>query len=250
MDLSPTGKLRVYLLTVLGTAICVALALTIDSYTIAGGWQFTAGWANNIIIPIVVAPPFFLFLLSKLRELSLAHRELMTVASTDPLTNCLNRRAFTALVEAYLDKIDGKRDDAALLLLDVDHFKSVNDRFGHDSGDEALVLIADTIRSCVRERDLVARLGGEEFGVFLPGLDIKRTQVVAQRICDAVRALEFRPGGSHHGLSLSIGGATFAPPTSFSDLYRKADRRLYDAKRAGRDRIEIARGDTVQPALM
>jgi diguanylate cyclase len=244
MNLSPTSKLRVYLLTALGTAACIGAAFAIDSYSFeTGQWALSAGWLNNLIIPLVIAPPFFFFLLWKLRELSLAHRELMTTASTDSLTNCLNRRAFTALVEGYLAKVEQSRKDGALLLMDIDHFKTVNDRFGHESGDEALKLIAQTIKANVRDPDLVARLGGEEFGVFLPGVDAATAGNVAERIRRAIRQAEFRPEGVAHPLSISIGGVTFMPPTSFSELYRNADHKLYDAKRGGRDRVELAAHD-------
>lgn len=251
IDLSRTSKLRVYVLTVLGTLICIAFAFAIDGYSIeTGSWQLGERWINNLIIPLIIAPPFFYYLLSKLRELSLAHRELMEIASTDPLTNCLNRRAFSALVEGYLerfDRSDGRengnngddRGNGALLVLDIDHFKVVNDRFGHDRGDEALKLIANTIKENVRELDLVARLGGEEFGVFLPGLDHSRARYLAERIRSAIRALEFAPEGTPHPLSLSVGGVSFSPPATFSELYRGADQRLYAAKHAGRDRVDI-----------
>lgn len=254
IDLSRTSRLRVYVLTVVGTLICIAFAFAFDGYSMeTGTWQWRERWINNLIIPLIVAPPFFFYLLSKLRELSLAHRELMTMASTDPLTNCLNRRAFTALVDGYLERFDGKgnpageqrnRDDddqgsGALLVLDIDHFKVVNDRYGHDRGDEALKLVAETIKANVRELDLVARLGGEEFGVFLPGVDPPRARHLAERIRTAIRALEFAPEGTPHPLSLSIGGVTFLPPSTFSELYRGADQRLYAAKHAGRDRVDI-----------
>ena len=146
----------------MGTLACIVLAFALDGYSFQSGrWEVPIRWYNNILIPIVVAPPFFYFLLSKLRELSLAHRELLTVASTDPLTNCLNRRAFTALVDGYLSKFDDstEKGQGALLVLDVDHFKDVNDRYGHDCGDQALILIADTIKASVREPDLVASGG-------------------------------------------------------------------------------------------
>lgn len=244
IDLSPTSRLRVYLATALGTLICIAVAFVVDSFSFETGvWRLGDAPLNNLVIPLIIAPPFFFFLLTKLRELSLAHQELLTVASTDLLTNCLNRRAFTALVEGYLDRLDrtGDEKSGALLILDVDHFKTVNDRFGHDIGDEALRLIADTIKASVRERDLVARLGGEEFGVFLPGLDPVRAGHIAERILVAVRLVDFLPDGARHPLSLSIGGVTFVPPATFSELYRSADQRLYAAKHAGRDRIDIAR---------
>ena len=150
-----------------------------------------------MFIPLVVAPPFFVYLLSKLRELAIAHHELSIVASTDVLTSCLNRRAFTAMVDAYLERVVGEeaKREGALLIIDVDHFKDVNDNFGHESGDEALKIIAQTIKGVVREIDLVGRIGGEEFSVFLPGTDANRTQLVAERIRAAVSTVEFYPTG-------------------------------------------------------
>ncbi|MVA97470.1 diguanylate cyclase [Nitratireductor sp. CAU 1489] len=242
IDLSPTSRTRVYLLTVLGTLVCMLLAFVMDGFSVEHGrWQLGDRWINNLIIPAVVAPPFFYFLLTKLRELSLAHGELLTVASTDSLTNCLNRRAFSSLVDGYLSRFDEVREsgNGALLVLDVDRFKAVNDQFGHESGDEALRLIAAVIQSSVRDLDLVARIGGEEFGVFLPGLDLHQTIAIAERIRAAVQAAEFAPAGERHDLSLSIGGVSFIPPATFSQLYRNADRRLYAAKHAGRNRVEI-----------
>ncbi len=110
--------------------------------------------------------------------------------------------------------------------MDVDHFKNVNDNFGHDAGDEALKLIA---RSTLREVDLVGRMGGEEFSVFLPGIASDRAVVVAERIREAVKAAEFCFEGVSCDLSISIGGATFVQRTSFSELYKLADKQLYDA---------------------
>ena len=175
IDLSSTSRLRVYVGTAIGTAICILLAFVIDSYSFeTGEWSLADRAINNLMIPLIIAPPFFLLLLAKLRELSLAHRELLTLSTTDSLTNCLNRRAFSSLIDAYLERIEGTPDrgTGALLILDVDHFKSVNDRYGHARGDDALKLIADAIKTSVREVDLVSRLGGEEFGVFLPGLEL------------------------------------------------------------------------------
>jgi diguanylate cyclase (GGDEF)-like protein len=132
-----------------------------------------------------------------------------------------------------------RRCDGALLVMDVDHFKNVNDNFGHDAGDEALKLIAQSIRSTLREVDLVGRMGGEEFSVFLPGIASDRAVVVAERIREAVKAAEFCFEGVSCDLSISIGGATFVQRTSFSELYKLADKQLYDAKRKGRNRVEL-----------
>ncbi|MFI0843398.1 GGDEF domain-containing protein [Mesorhizobium sp. IMUNJ 23232] len=168
----------------------------------------------------------------------------MIVASTDGLTSCLTRIAFTTLVDAYLEKVaaEESRREGALLVIDVDHFKTINDSFGHDRGDEALKVIADTIKGAVREIDLVGRLGGEEFSVFLPGLDADRTAAVAERIRAAINAAEFVPDGQRCALSVSVGGAIFERDSSFAQLYKYADQRLYNAKRNGRNRVEIARG--------
>lgn len=244
LDLSARGKARVYVGTILGTLFCIVAAFAIDSYSFeTGTWRWGANPINNLVIPLVLAPPFFFFLLSKLRELSIAHHELMNVASTDALTSCLNRRAFTALVDGYLERVEKQQDlsGGALLVLDVDHFKAVNDNFGHETGDEALKLIAGTIKSTVRDIDLVGRLGGEEFAVFLPSSDPARTAIVADRIRAAVRTAHFAPHGRRHELSVSVGGATFYPPATFAALYRAADERLYAAKNAGRDRVDITR---------
>ncbi len=116
-----------------------------------------------------------------MRQLANAHKQLTVIASTDGLTSCFNRAAFTTLVDAYLERVNQqeRRCDGALLVMDVDHFKNVNDNFGHDAGDEALKLTAQSIRSTLREVDLVGRMGGEEFSVFLPGIASDRVVVGA-----------------------------------------------------------------------
>lgn len=241
LDFSASGRARVVSLTALGTLVCVAVAFAIDGYSLSDGWRWGGEPINNLIIPLVLAPPFFYFLLSKLRELAIAHRELMVLSTTDSLTECFNRRAFTALVDRYLERMTEKRfaGEGALLVIDVDHFKNVNDSFGHDTGDQALRLIADTIRASVRENDAVGRLGGEEFCVFLPGSTYALTQSAAERIRVAINAARFSPAGAPYPLAVSIGGATFSGHSTFAELYRQADSRLYEAKRAGRNRVVL-----------
>ena len=242
LDLSARGWGRVVLFSTLGTLACSCVAFILDSYSFeTGTWRWGETPLNNIFIPLVVAPPFFVYLLSKLRELAIAHHELSIVASTDVLTSCLNRRAFTAMVDAYLERVVGEeaKREGALLIIDVDHFKEVNDNFGHESGDEALKIIAQTIKGVVREIDLVGRIGGEEFSVFLPGTDANRTHLIAERIRAAVSTVEFYPTGNRCDLSVSVGGATYDREATFSELFRQADLRLYSAKQNGRNRVEI-----------
>ena len=233
---------RIILLTIAGTLCCIVFAFTIDSYSFKEGiWRLGTSPEDDVIIPLLIAPPFFFYLLSKLRQLAIAHEQLMVVASTDGLTSCFNRVAFTTLVQGYLERVDQeeKRREGGLLVMDVDHFKNVNDSFGHDAGDEALKLISQSIKSTLREVDLVGRMGGEEFSVFLPGIAPDRVFLVAERIRVTVKAANFCPEGISCDLSISIGGATFVRRTSFSELYKLADRQLYDAKRNGRNRVEL-----------
>ncbi|BCH23533.1 GGDEF domain-containing protein [Mesorhizobium sp. L-8-3] len=242
MDFSAFGWGRVVLLSFLGTLCCIAVAFAIDSYSFeTGTWRWGEKPLNNLIIPLILAPPFFFYLLSKQRELAIAHRELMIVASTDSLTSCLNRRAFTAMVDRYLDRIADQKADhhGALLIIDVDHFKDINDVFGHECGDEALKVIAHTIKGTLRDLDLVGRIGGEEFSVFLPGVSPERVGRVAERIRVEVSATELNLNGKSCKLSVSVGGVTFDRNASFSELYRHADQLLYAAKRGGRNRVEI-----------
>jgi diguanylate cyclase len=232
----------VVVFTTLGTLACIIVAFAVDSYSfVTRSWRWGERPLNNVIIPLILAPPFFYFLLSKLRELAIAHQELLVVSATDSLTSCLNRRAFTALVDGYLDRVTLRQvaAEGALLVIDVDHFKAVNDNFGHEQGDEALRIIARKIRDEVRDTDFVGRLGGEEFSVFLPGMGQPNTEIIAERIRSAVNAAEFTPLGQQYPLSVSVGGVTFETSVSYGDLYKYADLQLYSAKRNGRNRVEI-----------
>lgn len=190
------------------------------------------------ILPLALGGPSFFCMLARQRKLALTNERLRILASTDGLTGCLNRRAFTTEVMARL--ADGEAGGCgALLVIDADEFKSINDRFGHDQGDAALKCIAAAIRSSVRRDDPVGRMGGEEFATFLVGADHHVACAIADRILAAIREARFAPNGQRHPLSVSIGGAALGRQDSFATLYRTADRCLYEAKQAGRDRLEM-----------
>ena len=247
-----TTHTRVWGLTALGTILCIGVAAFYDSFSFrTGAWSWGPRPWNNVFIPLVLAPPLFYLLLSQVRSLSIARHRLEIVASTDGLTSCLNRAAFSTLVEAYLEKFSQHAEfrQGALLVIDVDHFKRVNDDHGHDVGDQALQLIADAIRLNLRERDLVGRIGGEEFSVFLPGTTETQAKNVAERIRESVDLIRFLPRGRSCPLSVSVGGTFFqGDGASFSSLYRAADQLLYEAKRNGRNKVVVApfQGETTQ----
>ena len=229
--------------TLLGTLGCIAISVAFNFtyFSAVAPDALIEGVASAVVIPIILAGPLFFYLTLKLRELAVANHRLQELASTDALTACLNRGAFTTLVDGHLDRLPGMGGDrqGALLVIDADHFKSINDRYGHHCGDDALRAIADAIRSSVRKGDLIGRLGGEEFGVFLPDGAPEGASLVAERIRRAVGNAEFNPDGDPQRLSISVGGASFDRRVTFSDLFRIADEQLYSAKRSGRDRVEL-----------
>jgi diguanylate cyclase (GGDEF)-like protein len=242
LNLPPESWARVIVTTIVGTAICIATAFYVDSFNFEGMTDAVRlrSMISDLLIPTILAVPAIFFLMSKLRELAIAHRRLAVYAATDGLTQVMNRSAFSTLVEAYLTEIHDMQVRGALLIIDADNFKAVNDRYGHDRGDEALITIAKAIKSILRAPDIVGRIGGEEFGVFLPGATADQAETVAERIRQSVSDTQFLPAGAAHQLSVSVGGAIFDRPLPFSELFRFADQQLYQAKRTGRDRVALA----------
>jgi diguanylate cyclase (GGDEF)-like protein len=201
-----------------------------------------------IACPIVIAWPATAWLLWQKQKLRIAldaaeraharlmeaHRALAEKARHDDMTGMLNREAFFEEVEAARRGLD----TGTLLIIDADNFKAINDRFGHLTGDVALLEISAAICRAVRERDIVGRIGGEEFGVFLPGADRCESLRVAERLRSEVAAADFRPTGEvRMSLSVSVGGVMHRRSSKLSELLREADRRLYEAKRRGRNQV-------------
>ncbi|WP_176473138.1 sensor domain-containing diguanylate cyclase [Sphingomonas lenta] len=162
--------------------------------------------------------------------------ELSRAAATDPLTGLANRRVF----DAALDRVLGAGGRACVAVVDLDHFKQVNDRFGHEAGDRVLARFAELARGSLRDGDLVARLGGEEFGVLLPSADVERAQAVCERLRLLVAATGFPAGRAVLRVTASIGLAEVAPGATRADVMRAADEALYRAKAEGRDRLRLA----------
>ena len=172
-------------------------------------------------------------------------RELQRLATTDMLTGIANRRAFLETAESAYAHSRRSGEPLTLLMLDLDHFKSINDRFGHLEGDRALVAFAQAVKSQLRASDAVGRLGGEEFGVLLPLTTLAEGLEAAARILHSVRALELTDDtGQAYRITTSLGvGAFRQSDRSLRDMLDRADQALYLAKRRGRD--QIASLDTV-----
>lgn len=160
----------------------------------------------------------------------------------DALTGLANRRYFNSVLEREVDRVARSGDPTLMLMLDIDHFKAVNDTYGHAAGDQVIKFVADALRQCVRPMDTVARYGGEEFAVVLPCCHRAFGSIVAERIRQVVEAtpVQVAPGVLVH-VTISIGGA-FAPEwiRSSSALWiERADLQLYAAKTEGRNRVNL-----------
>mgnify|MGYP002078813658 CR=1 FL=1 len=163
-------------------------------------------------------------------------------ADTDGLTGLFNRDAFHSRIEAYQlgKQTEGGASNDALLIIDADNFKAINDTYGHTAGDAALKMIALCIDGNCFERDLVARLGGEEFAVFLKNAGQEGAHLAAERIRQAVEANTAHFQRQSIRVTVSIGATPFPINASFEEAYRAADALLYQAKNAGRNRVEIS----------
>lgn len=185
---------------------------------------------------VCAALPVFAYWSWRQLQLERTNTKLRRLAYHDAMLGCMNRRGFTASVGHSL-KSASLQHPCALLAIDADNFKRVNDSFGHLEGDTALCIIAEAIRSCVRSTDMFGRIGGEEFGVFLPGTDSERARTIAARIRETVAVIPYMPDGTAYQLSVSIGGAIADTPSSFADIFAAADKHLFAAKKLGRNRV-------------
>lgn len=167
------------------------------------------------------------------------------MANTDPLTGCSNRRAFSANTPATFQK---HGNVGSLLIMDIDHFKRVNDTYGHDVGDAVLVHFTQTIRQVIRVGDDLVRLGGEEFAIVLAGATAAAACQTAERICQAVASTPMAHGEASIAITVSIGVVTTVEqqPVNLAALLTEADRCLYQAKSNGRNRVVYA--PSLQPA--
>ncbi|MFP5409687.1 MAG: diguanylate cyclase [Gammaproteobacteria bacterium] len=173
-------------------------------------------------------------------ELRHLHAALQEQASRDGLTGLLNRRAFHELATQMLKTAHRRKESVALFMIDLDHFKRVNDRYGHAEGDLVLKRVGETLLATARENDIVARFGGEEFVMALLGVDEAESLIAAERVRTAIAGIP----DTRQRITTSIGVASFPPKVEKRDtalllesLLADADRALYAAKRGGRNRV-------------
>jgi diguanylate cyclase (GGDEF)-like protein len=165
-------------------------------------------------------------------------KELQHLASVDLLTGTLSRRAIIEQGELEIKRMERSGIGLVVLMLDIDHFKAINDTYGHSAGDEVLRIFAGVCQHSLRETDQFGRLGGEEFVAIMPGASPAEALVVAQRICNKVGETEISYGATTLKLTVSIGLAEACGDNkSFDAVLAQADKALYTAKNNGRNRV-------------
>jgi len=195
-----------------------------------------------LIVPSLVATPVGIVLLGLMHDLEAARRRAHELACTDLLTGVLNRRRFIELAAGELERARSQHGHCAIVLLDIDYFKDINDRHGHHAGDKVLKSVARACIVSLREEDHFARWGGEEFVACLPALDPAAARTLAERLRIAVRE-----AGAHHDgqvlkVTVSIGVSSLETTLhAFDEMMVHADRAMYQAKVGGRDAVVWAR---------
>ena len=164
--------------------------------------------------------------------------KLEELATTDALTGAYNRRKFNELILAEIERVRRYGHPLSLFILDIDHFKRINDTRGHETGDEVLVVLAGLIRAGIRATDSLARWGGEEFVVLSPEVTVEEAMGLAERLRAAAGTHEYSFVGK---VTASIGVAQHRAGETADELFARADEALYRAKQGGRDRVELAR---------
>lgn len=196
---------------------------------------FLSGWPLMMLASVAASVSFGLFLR---RELDQVEREalLKKAAFRDELTGLHNRRSFDAEVTTALKKTD----PLFMFMIDVDHFKHINDRYGHAFGDHALRVLTSSMKATVRSHDIVGRLGGEEFGILSTALDVDQARSLADSLLASARSVAISHRGTPVALTVSIGVSQARSGDSASRVFVAADKALYRAKRSGRNRYEFS----------
>jgi diguanylate cyclase (GGDEF)-like protein len=170
-----------------------------------------------------------------------ANAKLRGLAVTDGLTSLRNARYFNELLPIEAARADRQRQPLGLVVMDIDNFKRINDRFGHAVGDRALMHVAGVLSRCIRKVDIACRIGGEEFAVICPGAGLDDAKRIAERILDEMKQEALPETDPPERLTASAGVAVHSFDRQCSDLFLAADAALYAAKRSGKDRVATGR---------
>jgi diguanylate cyclase (GGDEF)-like protein len=221
----------------------------VSLYLILGDAAF--GRANAFymaaLVPVLVAIPVCYATARTALQLSVAHARLKELAHTDELTGLTNRRSFFERADEILTAASDEGESLALLVIDADYFKQLNDTYGHATGDAALQFITERLQICVRKTDLLCRLGGEEFAILLPGMDESGAAKLADRILEKVASQPMVRDSMIIEMSVSCGVADTTVSYDMTPLFKAADDALYAAKNDGRNRRVLYTSMSAEP---
>ncbi len=205
------------------------------------------GWLGFVLIVTVVffAMIYFLMRVNHLRkktnkELERLNGQLYELATTDGMTHLFNRRHFLESAENEFIRQQRKQSQSIMLMMDIDHFKKVNDTFGHAAGDEVIKLVADILKKSLRQYDIVGRIGGEEYAMMLVDCDTDLAAKIGLRLCQEIEGKDVHHDGDVIKITISIGLSRLGDDdTSVEQSLARADKALYEAKQAGRNQVVV-----------
>lgn len=229
-------------------AVVAIAGVVLGSFGISMNYDIAIPLAG--IVPLIVAPALTWYLVGLMLHITRLEGEMRSLASYDALTGLLSRHAFFDRANNYVSLARRDRSVFSVLIADLDHFKSINDQFGHPAGDAVLRLFADVVNSVARRSDLVGRLGGEEFAMILPSTGTPEALEFSERLHDAIQKAVLKHGDKLIEYTASIGVTSFDPESdeSLDNLLARADLALYEAKANGRNQTAVFTDRNAQTA--
>ncbi len=211
--------------------------VTIKNYSKSGEEY----WLDLSILPLKNSQgevTHFVAIERDVSEQKALEHQLEKLSRTDPLTGILNRRSFEELLNSEFSRYKRKYEIYSLLMLDIDHFKLINDNYGHAMGDTVIKKLAESCQSNLREYDSVARIGGEEFCVLLPNTEVQTAIIIAEKLRDIISKLLFKVNDANISITASIGASEIEDSDdNADDILKRADVKLYKAKESGRNKV-------------
>ncbi len=225
-----TAQIVVYAL--LSSLVAVTLLLKITGKDIPDIYGFA------IAVPLIVAPPIAYWLANLIYEITRLRDEIERIAYVDALTGIANRRGFFEKAHHFITRLNDHDESVSVILIDIDHFKNINDTWGHRAGDAMLVVVADILTRSIREADgIVGRIGGEEFALLVVRDQMSDVMALADRIRLNIKSAAIDARNTCISATVSVGVAPHRWGDDLENTLLYADKALYLAKNAGRDRV-------------